>query len=364
MTPCKMRYTLGVLIALFIAPSFGWQGDRVRLRDVEVLTLRQGQYTTGRRSHPVPQLNCRGGSAGCRDAPSVVQCYNRGSDGRDVQWECKAEMKKTQKFGLLQVSCEGYDYPKDDYILVGSCGLEYYLEKTGYDHGPARNPPSDRRQRREIYPPKNARRVVHEEATPGQEYPPKNARRQAHEGARYRYPEHHHYQRSGGTIYLLLNVVFIAISAFVIYAFCLCCMALCQGGTGYSYQRLPAYGEGHQWQGTHFTTGPGFGQRDYCAPPPYNPTFTAHPYQYTSGCGSAPGFGWANSSGGGPGFWTGAASGGLMGYLFGSRNNTSERTVCSSPGEHAFLAASPPPSVFADELDEYVSTGFGGTDVR
>ncbi|KAH7971222.1 hypothetical protein HPB49_020464 [Dermacentor silvarum] len=92
------------------------------LKDVQVLTLRQGQYTTGRRSHPVPQLNCRGGSAGCQDQPAVVQCYNRGSDGRDAQWECKAEMKKTQKFGLIQVTCEGYDYPKDEYVLVGSCG--------------------------------------------------------------------------------------------------------------------------------------------------------------------------------------------------------------------------------------------------
>ncbi|KAL1485743.1 hypothetical protein MTO96_047232, partial [Rhipicephalus appendiculatus] len=89
---------------------------------VRFLTLQQGQYTSGRRSHPVPQLNCRGGSAGCQDQPSVVQCYNRGTDGRDVQWECKAEMKRSQKFGLLRVTCEGYDHPQDEYVLVGSCG--------------------------------------------------------------------------------------------------------------------------------------------------------------------------------------------------------------------------------------------------
>lgn len=61
-------------------------GDKVLLKDIEVLTLRQGQYTKGRRSAGVPQLNCVGGSAGCGAfVPQVVQCYNRGWDGFDVQ---------------------------------------------------------------------------------------------------------------------------------------------------------------------------------------------------------------------------------------------------------------------------------------
>jgi len=42
--------------------------------------------TNSRRTHPVPQLQCVGGSAGCSAfTPRVVQCYNRGSDGYDVQ---------------------------------------------------------------------------------------------------------------------------------------------------------------------------------------------------------------------------------------------------------------------------------------
>ena len=59
---------------------------KVRLRDVEVLTLYQGKMTTGRRSSPVLQLKCAGGSAGCSAfVPEVVQCYNRGWDGYDAQ---------------------------------------------------------------------------------------------------------------------------------------------------------------------------------------------------------------------------------------------------------------------------------------
>ena len=60
--------------------------DKVLLKSVEVLTLRDGQMTTGRRSKPVPQLMFKGGSASSYSAPlDTVQCYNRGHDGYDVQ---------------------------------------------------------------------------------------------------------------------------------------------------------------------------------------------------------------------------------------------------------------------------------------
>jgi len=111
--------------------GWGQKYEKARLRDVQVLTLRAGEMTTGRRSSPVPQLSCVGGNgAGQGWEPSVVQCYNRGWDGRDVQWECKADMEGTVRFGRVEVICEGYDYAEDDYILAGSCGLEYTLELT------------------------------------------------------------------------------------------------------------------------------------------------------------------------------------------------------------------------------------------
>ena len=64
------------------------------------------------------------------DQPELVQCYNRGTDGTSIQWECKAEMDNSLRFGQLKVVCEGYDYPDDPFILAGSCGLEYFLELT------------------------------------------------------------------------------------------------------------------------------------------------------------------------------------------------------------------------------------------
>lgn len=101
--------------------------ERVKLKDVQTLTLHADSMTTSRRSPPVRQLTCVGGYCN-RAKVRTAQCYNRGFDGQDVQWECKAEMPRNYKFGKLEVTCEGYDYPEDDYILAGSCGLEYTVD--------------------------------------------------------------------------------------------------------------------------------------------------------------------------------------------------------------------------------------------
>ena len=65
----------------------GFSNDpgKVRLQDVQVLTLKHGKMTTGRRSSPVPQLKCVGGSAQGAFNPQVVQCKNVGWDGQDAQ---------------------------------------------------------------------------------------------------------------------------------------------------------------------------------------------------------------------------------------------------------------------------------------
>jgi hypothetical protein len=38
-------------------------------------------------------------------------------DGVDVQWKCEAaDMPKSIKFGRVEVTCEGYDYPDDPFV--------------------------------------------------------------------------------------------------------------------------------------------------------------------------------------------------------------------------------------------------------
>jgi len=130
----KSGWIIGLLwLTLALSDVHCWGSKdpgKVLLRDIQVLTLRNGKMTTGKRSSPVPQLKCVGGSAQGAFNPQVVQCYNRGWDGVDVQWECKADMDNLYRFGEIEVVCEGYDYPDDAYITKGSCGLEYTLEYT------------------------------------------------------------------------------------------------------------------------------------------------------------------------------------------------------------------------------------------
>jgi hypothetical protein len=52
---------------------------------VKTLTLHKGQRTEARRVSSIPQLKCVGGPAKGAYEPEVVQCYNRGSDGVDIQ---------------------------------------------------------------------------------------------------------------------------------------------------------------------------------------------------------------------------------------------------------------------------------------
>ena len=105
-------------------------GERILLKDVGALVLKPGEMTSARRTAALPQLSCNGG-VGCHGkyALDSVMCKNEGTDGRDINWECNAEMPVDVKFGLIEVSCEGYDYPEDPYVLVGSCQLRYNLKR-------------------------------------------------------------------------------------------------------------------------------------------------------------------------------------------------------------------------------------------
>ncbi|CAF4586187.1 unnamed protein product [Rotaria sp. Silwood2] len=71
-------------LSLYLVQA-GNQQRSVLLEDVKTLTLHKGQRTEARRVSSIPQLKCIGGSAKCAYEPDVVQCYNRGSNGIDIQ---------------------------------------------------------------------------------------------------------------------------------------------------------------------------------------------------------------------------------------------------------------------------------------
>ena len=108
--------------------SLGDGNKKVLIRDVHILMFESNKKTTGRRSNPVNQLQCKDN---CHNKPDRVICINKGFDGIDPIQECESDPKGTY-FDKLNVECEGYDYPDDPYILAGSCSLEYKLKYKSY----------------------------------------------------------------------------------------------------------------------------------------------------------------------------------------------------------------------------------------
>ena len=265
----------GLCMLISDIQAWGFKSDnpgKVLLRDVQVLTLRLGQMTTGRRSSPVPQLNCIGGSAKGQFTPQVVQCYNRGWDGQDVQWECKSDMDNLYRFGSIEVLCEGYDYPADPYILKGSCGLEYTLELT-----------------------KEGQEKSHNYYGNSDSY----------SSSYSSYNSDYKKSSSGG----LADLIVFAAVCLVLYALYKTCIDTPQTMGDRQYSST-----GNDYPGGHPGGAGGWNNPN---PGAGGTGYGGYDRGYDNGsCGAGAGARHRGTGGGG-GFWSGMATGGLLGYMFG-----------------------------------------------
>ncbi|XP_018413401.1 PREDICTED: store-operated calcium entry-associated regulatory factor [Nanorana parkeri] len=310
MSPVAVVSFLCLLAVVQLSGVQGWsQNDRVLLKDIQAITLYSDRYTNARRSSPIPQLKCIGGNAGCSAmTPQVVQCHNRGWDGIDVQWECKVDMDNAYRFGKIEVSCEGFDYPNDPYVLSGSCGLEYTLELT--EEGRKRS---------------------------------QNGNSFGGSGYSKSWNSQSPYDGSGVIVFLVLLGL-----AYGVYKLFLSTPPMQQE------QHPPNY-DGHDDQHYSHANAPP-------PPPGFKSDFTGN----TSGFG---GFSKPSSYGSqatqGPGFWTGLGTGGVLGYLFGNRRSQPHYTA-SSPYHNTWSAPSFSGSTFSSSQSSGVRTasGFGGTKRR
>ncbi|KAM5264573.1 store-operated calcium entry-associated regulatory factor [Ctenodactylus gundi] len=260
-----------LLLLLMASLALCWKDpDRILLRDIKALTLHYDRYTTSRRLDPMPQLICVGGTASCDSyTPKVIQCQNKGWDGYDVQWECKTDLDIAYRIGKTVMSCEGYESSEDQYVLRGSCSLEYHLDYT------------------EI----------------GLKKLKESGKQNGFSFSDYYYKLYSADSCGTGgliTIGVLLTIAFVVYKLFLSDGQC----------------APPPYSEYFPYSSHYqrFTSSAG--------PPPagFKSEFTG---PQNPGRGSASGFGSAFSGqqgygNSGPGFWTGLGTGGILGYLFGS----------------------------------------------
>ena len=127
-----LSFVLAIFSTTLQAKKYTKASDAVLLSNVRSLTLQKDRLTTGRRSKPVQQMACVGGSGKGLHDVDVMRCKNSGAeyDPEDVQWTCQANLPPEFKLGSTEVVCEGYDSPDDPYVLKGSCGVEYRLVLT------------------------------------------------------------------------------------------------------------------------------------------------------------------------------------------------------------------------------------------
>eukprot|EP00188_Purpureofilum_apyrenoidigerum_P004811 Plantae.Rhodophyta-Purpureofilum_apyrenoidigerum.ctg57332.p1 GENE.Plantae.Rhodophyta-Purpureofilum_apyrenoidigerum.ctg57332~~Plantae.Rhodophyta-Purpureofilum_apyrenoidigerum.ctg57332.p1 ORF type:complete len:201 (-),score=18.48 Plantae.Rhodophyta-Purpureofilum_apyrenoidigerum.ctg57332:9-611(-) len=127
----RQSFWCAAVLLLIAGGGVQCQPDRVLLSGISVLTFVDGRVTRARRNVSRPQLECTGGSAKDeRDLqPSSMRCVNTGFSERGVFWECRpiAPLSEDVELGKMTVSCEGYSYPDDKFVLRDSCWLQYEL---------------------------------------------------------------------------------------------------------------------------------------------------------------------------------------------------------------------------------------------
>ncbi|UZJ56472.1 hypothetical protein CBS101457_005792 [Exobasidium rhododendri] len=251
--------------------SGGNSAARVPMSSLKTLYFKDGASTMARRGKKMPQLKCVGNSRHLCDTygPAVILCKSAG----DGAWRCEADLHPSVRLGAVEVSCEGWENSEDEYVLRGSCMLEYnilpaYAEGTG-----------ERSSRGEHYPRIRSIRSIRSLLTQLSNL-------------------HEHVGLSSSlkdTVFgNLFFIVFFGVVGYIVYSF----FRSLGGGNNTQGQRRGGNRGG--WGGWGAGGGGGGGGGD-APPPPYQP----YPKTNPSVDGSSGASGWR------PGVWTGMGLGAL-----------------------------------------------------
>ena len=131
-----MKTVFFLLLSSLLLGAQAVQAQRIFPGKLPQLVFHENSHTTKGRGASIPQMECVGGH--CDKAPSYIRCTNMRlrQGGEDPEWDCKANLEKGYHLVFSEVSCEGYAYAEDPYILAGSCGVTYKVGRSpfGLEH--------------------------------------------------------------------------------------------------------------------------------------------------------------------------------------------------------------------------------------
>jgi Protein of unknown function (DUF1183). len=103
---------------------------KILLKQIPTIYFYKDRLTDARRKEPKPQLICEYGH--CDVTPKYIKCNNLYPLIHEFIWDCE-DISYFYYVGYrANVSCEGYDYDEDEYVLSESCSLRYGILKNEY----------------------------------------------------------------------------------------------------------------------------------------------------------------------------------------------------------------------------------------
>ena len=119
-------FSLLVACLVVVADLAKQNPDVIKWHDLKVVMLRTGNLTRG--SAPRPQMTTTSRFSELKNVTCIAtgHAVKQKKNFPRVEWSCVPdEMPLGSKMDVERVSCECYDFCSEDYILIGSCSLEY-----------------------------------------------------------------------------------------------------------------------------------------------------------------------------------------------------------------------------------------------
>ena len=126
MAMLSVWFSLLVACLVVVADLAKQNPDVIKWQELKVLMLRTGNSTRG--AVPHPQMTAVRRSEVLNNVTCIVagEVVEQKENFPRVEWSCVPdEMACGSKMNVEKVSCECYDLCRDDYIVIGSCSLEY-----------------------------------------------------------------------------------------------------------------------------------------------------------------------------------------------------------------------------------------------